>query len=58
MTVDSYQEIFNMQAQKLVDNMKTEVGGKPFDALQKYLAYTTLETICRKNCFYIGSIHS
>lgn len=49
--VDSFQGIFDMQAQKLVENMKAEVGGKPFDILQKYLAGTTLEAICRK--FYV-----
>ncbi|KAL0821454.1 hypothetical protein ABMA28_004925 [Loxostege sticticalis] len=45
--VDGYQAVFNAQAQKLVENMKKEVGAEPFDAMHKYLAYTTLETVCQ-----------
>lgn len=46
--VDGYLGVFNTQGKKLVDNLLTEVGKKPFDILQKYLAHTTLEAICRK----------
>uniref|UniRef100_A0A0K8TV78 Cytochrome p450 n=1 Tax=Epiphyas postvittana TaxID=65032 RepID=A0A0K8TV78_EPIPO len=45
--VDGYQEVFNAQAHKLVENLKGEVGKKPFNIMHKYLAYTTLETICQ-----------
>ncbi|PZC74190.1 hypothetical protein B5X24_HaOG200063 [Helicoverpa armigera] len=45
--VDGYLEIFNAQAHRLVENLKTEVGKGPFDVIHKYLAYTTLETICQ-----------
>ncbi|KAJ8714835.1 hypothetical protein PYW08_004816 [Mythimna loreyi] len=45
--VDGYLGIFNAQTHKLVENLKTEVGKEPFDVMHKYLAYTTLETICQ-----------
>nr|QPF77622.1 cytochrome P450 monooxygenase CYP366A1 [Ostrinia furnacalis] len=45
--VDGYQNVFNAQAQNLVRNLKKEVGAEPFDAMHKYLAYTTLETVCQ-----------
>ncbi|KAI8439113.1 hypothetical protein MSG28_012971 [Choristoneura fumiferana] len=45
--VDGYQEIFNTQALKLVNNLKEEVENAPFNIMHKYLAYTTLETICQ-----------
>ncbi|KAI5634881.1 cytochrome p450 domain-containing protein [Phthorimaea operculella] len=45
--VEGYQEVFNAQAQRLVDKLKVEVGREPFDVMNKYLAYTTLETICQ-----------
>lgn len=44
--VDGYQDMFNAQAVKLIEKLKTE-GSEPFDVLEKYLAYTTLESICR-----------
>ncbi|KAM3959629.1 cytochrome P450 CYP366A1 [Aphomia sociella] len=45
--VDSYQPTFVVQAQKLVEQLKGEVGGKPFDILEKYIAFITLEAICQ-----------
>lgn len=45
--VEGYQNIFNAQAQTLVDELKTKDGAKPFDIMH-YLAYTTLEAICRE----------
>ncbi|CAB3252918.1 unnamed protein product [Arctia plantaginis] len=45
--VDGYLGVFNAQAKKLVDNLLMEVGQEPFDIMQKYLAYTTLEAICQ-----------
>ncbi|XP_026321585.1 cytochrome P450 4V2-like [Hyposmocoma kahamanoa] len=44
--VEGYQDLFNAQAARLVEKLKTE-GGEPFDVLDKYLAYTTLESICQ-----------
>ncbi|KAH9635970.1 hypothetical protein HF086_015544 [Spodoptera exigua] len=43
--VDGYQDVFNVQAQKLVINLKTKVGKEPFDIMHT-LAFSTLETIC------------
>ncbi|XP_049876092.1 cytochrome P450 4c21-like isoform X2 [Pectinophora gossypiella] len=45
--VDGYQGVFNAQAKRLVEKLRREVGGEPFDVLHRYLAYTTLETICQ-----------
>ncbi|XP_075980254.1 cytochrome P450 4C1-like [Anticarsia gemmatalis] len=45
--VDGYLGVFNAQAYKLVNSLKSEVGKEPFDIIHKYLAYTTLETICQ-----------
>ncbi|XP_026741644.1 cytochrome P450 4c21-like [Trichoplusia ni] len=45
--VDGYLGVFNAQAEKLVAGLKTEVGKEPFDIINKYLAYTTLEAICQ-----------
>ncbi|XP_049876097.1 cytochrome P450 4V2-like isoform X2 [Pectinophora gossypiella] len=44
--VGGYQDIFNAQAQKLVQKLKTDAGKEPIDALHKYIAMTTLEAIC------------
>ncbi|CAH0694430.1 unnamed protein product [Spodoptera exigua] len=44
--VDGYQDVFNVQAQKLVINLKTKVGKEPFDIMHM-LAFSTLETICQ-----------
>lgn len=40
--------MFNAQAQKLVERLKEMAGRDPFDIANNYLAYTTLEAICRK----------
>ncbi|XP_052751221.1 cytochrome P450 4c21-like isoform X1 [Galleria mellonella] len=45
--VGSYQNIFNVQARRCVEKLKKEVGGEPFDVLNKYLTLFTLETICQ-----------
>ncbi|XP_063386798.1 cytochrome P450 4c21-like [Cydia fagiglandana] len=45
--VDGYQGVFNAQAQKMVDKLKGEVGNAPFDIMEKYLAFATLESICQ-----------
>ncbi|XP_059057739.1 cytochrome P450 4c3-like [Achroia grisella] len=45
--VDSYQPVFDAQAQKLVHQLKGEVGCKPFDIMEKYIAFITLEAICQ-----------
>ncbi|KAJ8712062.1 hypothetical protein PYW07_004904 [Mythimna separata] len=45
--VDGYLGVFNAQTHRLVESLKTEVGKEPFDIIHKYLAYTTLETICQ-----------
>ncbi|XP_068618030.1 cytochrome P450 4c21-like [Battus philenor] len=46
-TVEGFMPIFNRQAQKLLSKLKKETCSEPFDLLDKYLAYTTLETICQ-----------
>ncbi|XP_047992701.1 cytochrome P450 4c21-like [Leguminivora glycinivorella] len=45
--VDGYQDVFNAQAHKLVGRLKAEAGKGPFDIMEKYLAFATLETICQ-----------
>ncbi|XP_048481048.1 cytochrome P450 4C1-like [Plutella xylostella] len=45
--IDGFQDIFNQQARRLVDQLSGEAGRPPFDAMQKYFAYATLETICQ-----------
>lgn len=45
--VDGFLDVFNTQSQKLMNQLKREVDEPPFDALHKYFAYSTLETICQ-----------
>ncbi|XP_052751217.1 cytochrome P450 4c3-like [Galleria mellonella] len=45
--VDSYQPVFDAQAHNLVQQLKGEVGRKPFDIMKKYIAFITLEAICQ-----------
>ncbi|XP_041982465.1 cytochrome P450 4c21-like [Aricia agestis] len=44
--VSNYQAIFNEQAKKLVEMMKTKIDRGPFDAKQ-IIAHATLEAICQ-----------
>ncbi|CAH0720548.1 unnamed protein product, partial [Brenthis ino] len=44
--VNGYQDIFNAQARKLVEQLKMEVNGLPFNA-RDYISHVTLETICQ-----------
>ncbi|CAK1586636.1 unnamed protein product [Parnassius mnemosyne] len=45
--VDDFLPIFNEQSRKLQRKLEVEVNCEPFDLFEKYLAYTTLETICQ-----------
>ncbi|CAG9565021.1 unnamed protein product [Danaus chrysippus] len=49
--VSSYQEVYNHQARRLVEELKVHVGKPPFDSMH-CIAHRTLETICQTGLGY------
>ncbi|GBP58576.1 Cytochrome P450 4g15 [Eumeta japonica] len=45
--IDGFQDVFNHESMRLTEKLESEIGKEPFDALDKYLAIATLETICQ-----------
>ncbi|OWR55714.1 cytochrome P450 CYP366A1 precursor [Danaus plexippus plexippus] len=48
--VNSYQEVYNAQARRLVEELRAHVDKPPFESMH-CIAHRTLETICRE-CDY------
>ncbi|XP_068618027.1 probable cytochrome P450 312a1 [Battus philenor] len=45
--LDAFMTVFNQHSLTMVNKLEVEVDGEPFDLLNKYLAKTTLATICK-----------